>query len=255
MRALVSLLCFLLFGCLDGPDTSDVDRERLSDVIGIGRARIDHAVSALPDHAYENRRRILVTELSGDPILEYDYSTRFSGPRGARVATVLDTSMTGSGQSTVWKDYLLHATTEDSLEWGPKLLPEDPLVLSRQGPGYYRYTDLPDTTFGEVPVRRVRADLVSGTDRQGVQGGTFYFDDAARELVGFDLDVANRSLLFDEVSRFRYLLGPTAHDEWLPSTVDVETVLDLPLSKGQRFELRGSYTVDDSGIDESEASR
>ncbi len=250
VRSLLSVICVLLIGCLgdrspnpgsnglSGSDTTAAAVLRNAD-----RSALDQAVSRLASYDYTRARKITVLDESGGLVLDYAYSTRFSGASENRLANVVDSSLAGKGSAGLWKEYAGSPSAEDTMEWGRRLLPSDPLVLGLQGTGYYRYTDRNDTTIGDVQIRRIEATLISGVSRPGIQSGLFYVSGDGETLVGFDLLFAHQSLLFDEQSRFRYLLQrATDEKEWLPLEVTVNTFLNLPLSKGQRFELRARYS-------------
>lgn len=226
------------------------DTSAVATLVRSRRNWLDSAMGQLRNYEYVRQRAIVIADERGEPLVQGAHRTRFSGPPHERLATVIDSSVSGGGDAPFWREYATAPTLEDTLEWSRRLLADEPLVLSMQGPSYYHYTALVDTAISGVPIRKIGAELLPGTSRPGIQSGIFYVDAAADELVGFEITFAHHSLLFDEESRFRYRLAREFDGVWIPSEVRVSTFLNMPLSKGQRFDLRARYVDDVATLEE-----
>lgn len=215
-------------------------------VAAISRAKrslLDGATEKLRRYEYVRERAVSVTDESGNRVLHHAHTTRFYGPPERRNAEIMDTTTSGAGDADFWAVYSSSPTMEDTVNWSFRLLDDEPVVLSRQGTAYYLYTMLEDSTIGGHAVMRIEATVLPGSERAGIQSARFYLERASIELVGFELEFVQRSLLFDEESRFRYMLNRQADGVWLPFEVGINTFLDLPLSKGQNFILQARYIV------------
>ena len=251
MRSSFWITCLLFIGCLGNeggpPEVSPSGADIQNDTTAVAvlalakRTQIDVAAGRLRGYEYVRERAVSVTDESGRTILEQAHATRFYGPSDRRSAAVLDSASFGPEDEDFWADYTGAPSREDTLEWSRRLLEEDPLLLSRQGFAYYRYSVLSDTTIGGAPVIRISVDPLPGSERPGIQSGRFYIERETDELVGFELEFVQRSLLFDEESRFRYMLDRAPDGHWLPREVKISTFLNLPLTKGQYFDLHVRY--------------
>lgn len=251
VRSTLWITCLLLIGCLGSqggegsgsPHTSgtQVDSTAVAALARVKRSLLDGATENLRHYEYVRERAVSVTDESGGRLLHHAHTTRFYGPPERRNAEVMDTTSIGAGNADFWAAYSSSPSAEDTVNWSIRLLEEEPVVLSVQGAAYYQYTVLEDSTIGGTPVMRIQAVVIPGSDRSGIQSARFYIERESDALVGFELEFVQRSLLFDEESRFRYMLSRQADGIWLPFEVGVNTFLNLPLSKGQRFMLQARY--------------
>ena len=251
MRSSFWITCLLFVGCLGkeggSPEVSPSGTDIQNDTSAVAvlalakRTLIDGASDRLRRYDYVRERAVSVTDESGKTVLEQAHATHFYGPPDSRSAAVLDSTSFGPEDGDFWADYTGAPSREDTVEWSRRLLEKDPLLLSRQGFAYYRYSVLSDSAIGGAPVIRISVDPLRGSERPGIQSGRFYIERETDELVGFELEFVQRSLLFDEESRFRYMLDRTPDGYWLPREVKISTFLNLPLSKGQYFDLRAQY--------------
>lgn len=251
MRSTLWITCLLLAGCLGnqgGADDStrpagspENDSTAVSALANAQRNLIDGAIGMLRRYEYVREREVSVTDESGNQVLRRMHTTRFYGPPDDRQAEIRDSSSAGMQGADFWAEYAAAPSIEDTVDWSRRLLEDDPVVLSRQGIAYYKYSTLTDTTIGDSRIMRVESTVLPDAERSGIQSARFYIEPETNEIVGFELEFAQRSLLFDEWSRFRYMLGPGRDGSWIPSAVTVRTFLNLPLSKGQHFHLTITY--------------
>lgn len=243
--------CVLLTGCIgneigsgggsEAPQYAPADTLAVGALIRADRMLIDDAASGLLDYEYVRERSVSVVDEAGKELLRRSHTTRFYGPNSDRQADVQSDNASGTKDAAFWAAFEAGPTVEDTVDWSRRLLEDDPVVLSDQGMAYYRYSVLADTTIGGSDVMRIESSVLPGADRSGIQWARFYIEREERQLVGFELHYVQQSLLFDEDSRFRYMLQKAFDGTWIPSRVDITTFLNLPLSKGQYFDLTATY--------------
>lgn len=215
--------------------------ERLN---SLDRSVFDHAWSALEQYSYSQDRSVSVRDQDGETVAHAEQTIEYSGPAGARIGTVTSSDSSGSFETSVWSRFSDsgRSVSDDEVaheDWAQLVFPSDPLFLSDQGASFFRYAIVGDTLIGDVTVTVLETVVRPETSRQGVQWARVYLD--GPNLVGAEMFVAQRSLLYHELSNFGIMLTPISDGVWLPKNVTLESAVGLPFARSRSYEMRVSF--------------
>lgn len=248
------LLILLAAGCWAKPDlqsnrASSVDwnlidaneeQEAIERVQSMDRSAFDTSWKRLGQYSYTEFRVVEIRNDEGVVVGSRKQTLEFAGPAGARGVRIVASDSTGNFEQSFWSRFSESQSDSVAREWPLLVLPDDPLFLSTQGPSYFRYAPLPDTTVGGMTVEVVEAEARQETSRRGIQRARMYiYGDA---LIGLDVRFLQHSILYQELSDFSIRLLPHAADRWLPKRFKAVSRVGLPFSRTRTYELRAEYT-------------
>ena len=257
-RLILIAITVLAAGCYARPELeeyaagsvrwSDVDaaaeEQAFGQLAGLDRSTFDKAWKNLVEADYRQIRSISVSDQDGDVVGHATQTIDFSGRAGNRNVSISASDSTGSFERSLWSlfyDPEISATAQESAQemWPSMVLPDDPLFLSDQGRSFFRYAVAGDTLIGGASVTMIETAVRPDASREGIQWARFYLQEAT--LVGIDVTLAQRSLLYHELSDFRIGLAPIDTGEWLPNQVVLESSVGLPFARTRYYRLSVDY--------------
>ena len=229
-----------MLGSLDWPEDDPASQaDAIALLESIDRQYFDDAWARLSQFEYVRDRTITVRDDSGELVGQESQTIRFSGISDRRRVDVLSSDSTGTFERSFWSQFSDREVAGSVVTLPKLVLPDDPLFLSSRGESFFRYRTLPDTMFGPTMVDRIETQVRPETSRQGAQWAKIYVHDGA--LVGVDLSFVQKSLLYNEVSRFRVLLTRSSGGDWLPGVVRIASTVGLPFARSRSYEMRAEY--------------
>jgi len=206
----------------------------------LDRRYFDGAWDRLTEFGFVEETRLTVRDGAGDVTGQTSLTERTNRSGGQSAKEVLTSDSTGVFEYSFWSRFSDSDASEDAVDWATLVLPGDLLFLKPQGPSFFRYRTLADTTIGNAGVQVVETAARPESKRQGIQWARLYLQ--GDYLVGVEVLLVQRSLLYNEVSRFRLMLTLVDGREWLPHSVHVASTVGLPFARSRTYELTKQFS-------------
>jgi hypothetical protein len=249
---LIVIFTVVLAGCWVVPDvgsaesagfdwssvTSHDEERATARAQSIDRSTFDAAWKTLREFAYTQDRLVVVRDERGDIVGRATKSISVSGTPNARSRRIVSSDSSGFFERSFWSRFS-EADSADSNEWPKLLLPEDPIFLATQGPAYFRYAPLPDTTIGGQVINVILTEARPETSRHGIQRAKMYLHQDS--LVGLEVVFLQQSMLYRELSNSRIVLVHPNENDWVPGLLRIQSTVGLPFKRARTYELRSDF--------------
>jgi hypothetical protein len=208
------------------------------------RALFDEAWKDLRRFSYTRKQSISARDQDGLVAGKASQTIDFSGNPEERNVRISAADSSGSFERSLWAlfyDPEISAAAQEVAQegWPALVLPEDPLFLSKQGRSFFRYAVVGDTVIAGTTVTMLEIAVRPDAAREGIQWARLFLADSS--VVGVEARVAQRSLLYHEISTYRLMLSPAATGQWHPYEVMLKSSVGLPFARTRFYEMHVAY--------------
>lgn len=194
------------------------------------------ALAAIP---HRRERVVTVLDEEGQTVGRLRREVAVSGSAGSRSYEILAEDSSGTFEQSFWSRFAPGDMVGEDTDWASLVLPDDPLFLSAQGPGFFRYSQSKDTLIDSTSVSVLRVAVKPETERQGIQSATVYMSDSS--IVGVEVVISQQSMLFQEVSHIGILLRPDGSGQWIPERTFARSTVGLPFARSRTYSVSTRY--------------
>ena len=212
----------------------------------LSRVRMDalsEAFATLPRYTYTRQVRTEQLDAAHTLTAFREQRARITTLEGRRVLTTEAVRSAGTFDAGLANRF---AEAPDTLYEAHLLtdyvLPEDPAYREPRNREAYTYRFRPDTLLWGRPVQVVEVSARPEVgDAQAIRQVRLYVEKATETLVGLDLELTTRTLLFQERNHTSIRLRPALEGGWVPAQTRFEVFLDLPFTPPRYLRTTTTY--------------